>query len=565
MLAMALVVVTGLSVVGCPENEGSPIGSNLTRFLDWTSEWVFVDCFKQSRPWTSGTQYVWDDGRELDLDEHGWVKSLLPGQVAKTLLFWYNGSAGKFPDGQYTVLYDGEGLLEYKGGAVYNEILSIPGRHIIDVNSYNGGIQLFLTATNPANYLRNIRIIMPGGVRVDDPYVWTDDNHPPDPENWSMFVDNYDTQLFHPAFLNTIRKYKALRFMNWMITNEPDGRGVSERQWWDRARVTDAQWTSRGIPVEVMCELSNRMHADPWFCVNHLSTDEYVEGFATIVRDLLDPDLIAYVEHSNEVWNPQYAQAQYSKDMGLSLGLSPDKFQAQMFYHSKRSVEIFRIWERVFGGAERFVRVLGSQAGNTWVSEQLLSYNDAYLECDALGVAPYWGGYLGHEEWETALESMTVDQLLVELETEALPRARDGMLAQKAVCDTYGVDLLAYEGGQHLVWGRGWQTNDTINALFHAVNRHPRIGKLYRQYLNDWFECGGGLYVNFLNCMNWGAYGRWGTLEYVTQPRATAPKYNAVMTFIEQWQSTKSEEDSAATDAAAAAGFQLKPLADPLG
>jgi hypothetical protein len=404
---------------------------------------------------------------------------------------------------------------------------------------------------------------MPGGVRVDDPYVWTDDNNPPDPENWSMFIDNYETQIFHPAFLNSIRKYSTLRFMNWQATNEADGRGVTVREWSDRPRVSDAQWTAKGVPLEIMLELANRMHINPWFNIHHTCDDEFVQGFAEIARDLLDPDLKLHVQHSNEVWNPQYKQAGYSKERGLALGLSDAAFQAQMFYHSMRSVQIFEMFEQAFGGTDRLYRIMSSQAANPWVTEQVLGYNNAYEHCDALAIAPYFGGYLDRDEWEPVLSTMTVDELLVELETVAIPAALQNVANHKALADAYGVDLVTYEGGQHLVWGRGWTTNDTINALFDAVNRDPRMGELYTGYLQGWFELSGGLYINYTNCMNWGLYGRWGGLEYVTQPRAAAPKYNAVMTFIEQWQSTKSGENSAAADAVAASGFQLKPLAVP--
>src|SRR5262249_48309742 len=64
-----------------------PLGSNLGGLLDFSSEIVFLDPFKQSRDWISGTQSTFDDSRTLDLDARGWVKSLQPGQIARTLMF----------------------------------------------------------------------------------------------------------------------------------------------------------------------------------------------------------------------------------------------------------------------------------------------------------------------------------------------------------------------------------------------------------------------------------------------------------------------------------------------
>ena len=56
----------------------SSIGTNLTGISDWSAEWTFVDAFKASRDWISGSATQWDDGRALDLDADGWVRSLQP-------------------------------------------------------------------------------------------------------------------------------------------------------------------------------------------------------------------------------------------------------------------------------------------------------------------------------------------------------------------------------------------------------------------------------------------------------------------------------------------------------
>src|SRR5262245_1167729 len=78
----------------------SPIGTNLTGISDWSEEWAFVDAFKASRDWISGSSTQWDDGRALDLDADGWVRSLQPGQLARTLVM----PEGHYPAGHYIVL-----------------------------------------------------------------------------------------------------------------------------------------------------------------------------------------------------------------------------------------------------------------------------------------------------------------------------------------------------------------------------------------------------------------------------------------------------------------------------
>jgi len=179
------------------------------------------------------------------------------------------------------------------------------------------------------------------------------------------------------------------------------------------------------------------------------------------------------------------------------------------------------------------VRVMGSQAANSWVSEQVLGFEDAALSTDALAIAPYFGGYLGGTDEESRVQAMSVDDLVAELDGTALPDAAAWMQAQAATAATFEVDLVAYEGGQHLAGVGGVENNETINALFDAVNRDPRMRDLYLAYLETWHEAGGKFFVNFTSCGRYSKWGRWGSLEYLSQPRAEAPKYDALQTFIE--------------------------------
>ena len=46
-----------------------------------------------------------------------------------------------------------------------------------------------------------------------------------------------------------------------------------------------------GVPLEVMALLVNKLGADPWFCMPHTATDDYVRGFAQAALQLLRPDV----------------------------------------------------------------------------------------------------------------------------------------------------------------------------------------------------------------------------------------------------------------------------------
>ncbi|MBN1771971.1 MAG: cellulose-binding protein [Deltaproteobacteria bacterium] len=509
-------------------NETSPLGTNLNGISDWSTEWPFVDAFKVSRAWISGEDGgAWDDGRALDLDEHGWLRSLLPGQVARTLMFWDDGAVA--PAGRCVVLYDGTGTMEYWSGARRDAGASSPGRDVLDFDPTAGGIGINVTAVDPSDPLRNIRVLMPGGACSDDPHRWCADDGGCAAGTCVPFEDRYPTEPFHPTFLERTRTYRVIRFMDWMATNNSP-----IREWSERAEPDDARWSlEAGVPVETMVDLCNRLQADPWFTIPHQASDDFVRRFATVVRDRLAPGLRAWVEYSNEVWNGIFDQAGWARDRGRAAGLGPSDYEAQLQFYSRRAVQVFALWEEVFGGTDRLVRVMASQAANSWVSEQVLSFEGADGPSDVLAIAPYFGGYLGGPDERARVAAMTVEALAAELAATALPDAVSWMASQADVASTFGVELVAYEGGQHLAGHSGVENDDTINALFDAVNRDPRMGELYGDYLDAWRSAGGRYFAHFVNCAGWSKWGRWGALEYLTQPRAESPKFDALQSFLE--------------------------------
>jgi hypothetical protein len=511
-----------------PANAGSPLGTGLTGLSDWSAEWSFVDAFKASRAWISGTSSTWDDKRSFDLDGDGWIKSLKAGQIARTLLFW--GLTGLYPKGKYVVLYEGKGTLEYWQAATKDASASKAGRDVIDVDPQKGGIGINITALDASAPLRKIRVIMPGGACSDDPFQWCQSGADCAAGSCKLFEQTYAQQIFHPTFLARIKRYRVLRFMDWMDTNNSK---VSK--WSDRPRVDDARWTTHGAPAEVMVELANRLQADPWFNIPHLADDTYVSQLAKLVQAKLSSKRKVYVEHSNEVWNSQFAQAGHAQQRGQALGLSTNAYQAQLYYHAKRSLELFKLWRAAFGAQQaRVVRVMGSQAASSWVSQQVLAYQGAAKETDALAIAPYIGGYLGGPSEKAKVQAMSVTALLTEVETVALPKSLKWIKDQAAVASQYKVDLVAYEGGQHLVGTGGVENDATINKLFDAANQHQQMGVIYGKYLTGWKQAGGKLFVHFVNCAQPSKWGRWGALEYLEQKRADAPKFDALQTFIDK-------------------------------
>lgn len=477
---------------------GARLGMNLSGVSDFNTELPFFDVFRSSRPWVSQRNNAgWGQGPKLDLDEHGWVKRLEPNCWAETLMCAVDSE--HYPAGEYTVTYEGEGEVDFAHGGTV--IRRQPGRLTVQVNPSKGALFMRLLRTTPGNHVRNIRVIMPGFRLVDR-----------------------RTPCWHPVFLNRWRGVACFRFMDWMDTNNSQ-----ITRWDERPKVDDANFSAKGVALEWMIDLCNRQKADAWLCMPHMADDDYVYQFARMVKERLDPSLKVYVEFSNEVWNAMFRQHHYAGEQGQKLGFGDKPWEAGWRYNAYRSVQIFRIWEKVFGGTKRIVRVLASQAAIAYVSEQIVSFRDAYKQADALAIAPYISLNISptSNPSESEVASWSLDRLMEYVETVSLPEAIRWIREQKQVADKYGLSLIAYEGGQHLVGIGGSENNEKLTKLIMEANYHPRMGEIYRKYLRAWTELGGGLFCHFSSVSRWSKWGCWGLIQYYNEP--PTPKFKAVM------------------------------------
>ncbi|MBW2203781.1 MAG: hypothetical protein JRF52_06680, partial [Deltaproteobacteria bacterium] len=437
-------------------------------------------------------------GGPLDLDAKGWIKSLEPGQWADATVC---REGGHYPGGEYVCLYDGEGKIEFDFDAKIK--IRQQGRIVLNVSPSNRGILLRIVATDPQDPVRNIRVISSG------------------------FEKNHMSQVFHPEFLKRWSGFKVIRFMDWMRTNN------SVVETWAERPTTglQTQGSDRGVALEYMILLANRLKASPWFCMPHEATHGYVENFAKMVKEKLNPSLKVYVEYSNEVWNSRFQQARYAGRVGQGLDLSKDPFEAGLFFYAKRAKEIFQIWEDVFGGPDRLVRVLAAQSTNSWTSEKILGFDKAYKNADVLAIAPYFGGNLGKPDTAVEVVKMSLQGILDLCRVHMAIRHKE-VAEHAAVAEKHGLDLIAYEGGQHLVGTGGAENNAQLTALFIAANRDLRMKELYLEDLGGWKKAGGGLFAAFSSMSRYGKWGSWGLLENQDQNPAGAPKYQAILEFM---------------------------------
>jgi hypothetical protein len=528
-------------------NEAPSVGTNLDGLNYWSAASPFLDLMKSSGAWLPQGPGQWDTGEKLDLDEHGWIRSLPltgPAKTRSAALIVLRGADDVWPaHARYVVMYDGDGVIQgYKAQGTATVSSDRKRRRVVVEAGDNGFVQLQIMSTDPkktGNYIRNVRI-----VRED------------------LLPLFQRGEIFNPAYVKKIAPFSTLRFMVWMSANRlyrPDGSAIEWRPdggydvskpllltWADRPRMNDAFW-SRGVPVEAMVELANKTGEDPWFNMPVNAGDDYVRGFATYVRSHLNPALKVHVEFSNEVWNWAFVQSKYAE------ARAREAFGANgnwMEWYGMRAAEVGSIWKSVFhepltghAGRGRVRVVYNTQLHYRGLEKPGLETPDwkdprgqhrrAADYFDEYAVAGYYGGHLSEDRnaakviasWNEPdggfSQALTAIGTMISTELPDLygyhgDRARE-----------YGLDLVTYESGFGEQTPQSQMGNQAYTNFLIALQRRPEIYRLEMANFDAFRKAGGKLFMNYEVVGKPSKYGSWSALESLDQP--DSPRYRALL------------------------------------
>jgi len=490
------------------------LGINVGGIEDWTPSLNFLNQFRRARTWISQPSMggVWDDGRSITMDEHGYVTELESDQVVLSLLYanTLTDSGFSCESGRYELHYEGVGTFTFRGGATLlsHDVGSKTAFVQFDCSRANY-LALVLTATTVGNHLKNLTLVH------------------------EDYVPSFNTgEIFHPRLLEGLKKYALLRFMDWGKTNHS-----LVSSWDNRATPQSYSYATvdKGVSIEAMIDLANRLNVSPWICIPHLADDEYFTQLAVLLKSRLNPQLSLYVEYSNEVWNSIFPQESYVNAQGISLNLDTNQWLAGQLFHWLQTAKIGEALHQAFTGeaTQRFHTVLGSQSSNTWFVEQGYQYLQALSKehlIDTIAIAPYIGGNLGSSATAASISTYSVTELLDEVENDI----EIVMGNTKLFVDYFSpldINIIGYEGGQHLARLGSTAYDSILDALFIEANRNTRMGLIYTNYLNEWDKVTQGEVMSlFLNIGEYSVYGSWGLQEHDQQ--SASPKYDAVMGWI---------------------------------
>ena len=337
------------------------------------------------------------------------------------------------------------------------------------------------------------------------------------------------------------------------------------REWADRVKLADlAQNSMRGMAVELLVDLCNRTGCSPWFSLPTGASDDYMKQFAAYVRDHLNKNLRIYIEWSNEAWNYSYPGWAWSDALGRRVGIGG--FSG---YPAYRMVQIFRIWDDVFGEAHlrsartssRLQRVLSVQGGYIDRGRQVLDFDGTGIAAgyanpidpgkkacdyaDAVAVTNYIGeGVDNVKNFAKLTVDQIVDSLKREIDIRCSPTGQNGSnywYQDVAMAKQRGLNCVTYECGVSLYNN----PYDSVAGLrLDALETSPRMKELYLYCLTKWKALGvdasgkgAGLWNQFGDTQ-WsmgttGQYGHWGIRQHLWQPIDSCPKWQALREFAQ--------------------------------
>ena len=482
------------------------LGVNLESIRDYERQFMFIDAIKSSRKWGSAAKPYDQQG---PMGDDGW-----PAGDAGTLVM----TEVKNVNGVYRFSATGRCELATPNSpaSVTNQIYDAAhNRTMADVvvkAAADKIVTLNLAFKNTNGGIKDIKLIRPGYAT--------------------------DESIFTREFLNALSPFDAIRFMDYLKTNNS-----TISKWADRVHVTDAQFNSKGGPYEYAIELGNKTQKDIWLNVPALADDDFITQLGNLVREKLKPNLHCYVEYSNEVWNGQFKQFQQNLEAAQAAvaagdttlsdgGKDTNKFYWARKRIAQRAVQISQLMRA--SDDPRIRVVLASQVGFSppggvlkmqleFVEKNYGAPNKFFY---AVAGAPYFSP--GKDEndpdkkkWFTQRSDITVDQICQRLLDRTGTSCNDNVKAFHALARKYGLKSFAYEGGLDLQ-----QYGNNLDVK-NASQMDLRTGRAIEDYLIKWYTGGGDAMFYFTLSGKNSKFGYWGLTEDVRD--LITPKFLAAV------------------------------------
>jgi hypothetical protein len=467
------------------------LGINVDAPNDYSGTRMFADAIKQSREWRKPNTET-----PAAIDANGWPLEDVH------LTVWHG-----IPrmNGTYRLSFSGQadakvgccaGTVQNK---VYNPSTNTTTADLVYPATDARGLFLVFeqtkrTASSPSGSgVANVKLMRPiteGGTQA----------YPP-------------STLFATPYKDSLKRFKVLRFMDFLATNSNAQKHWSERltpNWYSMFQPAKGYgWQGRGGSYEYAIALCNELNADCWLTVPAQADDDYVRQLAALIKTQLNPNLKLYLEYSNELWNFAPAFQQGNQNLTLakaevaagksSLNFDGEKNDGYWAWRriAKRGAEVSLIFRQVFGDAAMMTRVrpllmtqLGYADGPLFQAVYFLqNYYNNPAQVSAPKPPKYYFYGLGGSGYYNPKSPSSPDAVFADLSNKtdwakALHQDADYAAA-------FGLKRIAYEGGSSL---EGGSITDQNRPTY---RNDPRIKTAMVEAHDFWSANGGDLLTYF--------------------------------------------------------------------
>lgn len=347
-------------------------------------------------------------------------------------------------------------------------------------------------------------------------------------------------EMFEPAWVDLCTGMKELRFMDWQRTNSPAIDHVPRNSFHGFGKYP--------VSPEIIAAMANKVMADPWVNMHHLSTAAQWDEFASRLFAALDPALTVKVSNSNETWNFKFPQFSETTEAARTLwGGGPNDYWSDDYY-GMQLVKIRAEFAKHFPD-NRLKLVLEAHSNatarveNRLTSPQWLASGDpTYVEpstvIDEIAITTYLGADLVKDEVHKAA---LIDAINTRTEESAFKwftsyilgdetwasgsfdRMVAAIAAHKIIADALGVPLTLYEGGQHLLFDYSATMTDAerdiVNPFLIAFINSDYMAALYQMVSDYWLTISPNEPLMQFGLMSpENIFGLWGLLRNYAQP-----------------------------------------------
>lgn len=498
------------------------LSTNAYTVENWSSNHPLLDISKQMSAWDSASGDIdWMIANGYVDAATSWITATtLPGDFWKAIV---PDRSDSFFDGkQYRMRWSGAGKMTAPAGARIDR--TSPNQIVFTLGNVSGGLLQVRAASGPISDLTIV-----------------DTDH----------ADRYDAgERIAPEYAELVSDLRMIRFMDWNHTN-----GSDQTNWASRPVVGQNSYSAggngdypvnkAGVPVELMVELCNKVKADMYFCFPHAADDVYVTRAATYIRDNLDTELTCFYERSNEVWNYGFT-VQQEHFLSLGQALWPDAVgveDPQVIRLSALGYRTYRdalLIDAVYAGivARRGITIsvqldftgqgIDTLDATTWrdYAENASSTSGAYVAPHSrithLAITSYFGFGLLNPARMAEIEAAypATSDALIDRYLRATGRRGDELLsldalgthwaAYDAVAAARNIKMMLYEGGPHMIFFTGAQTQTARDACNQWLDSSLGAGFCDDLYdLWQTFPQAQGPFMQFQDVGQRSVYGTW--------------------------------------------------------